>query len=217
MNGERFMKKVAEKKYKNLIIEVIHGSITDLEVDAIVNPANKYLKMGGGVALAIKRAAGQEVEDEALTMLKNYKKYPNLKDYGGFCPIGEAIVTSAGNLRPRIKFIIHAPTMNEPVEKSNRNRVLSAIRATMQRAYELWWNLGLDKDSVEVSSIAFPAMGTGAGKIPKNKAAKAIIDGLVNQMNTWFVKAPLRKIILCDINQEMVEEFKSALKYFDED
>ena len=210
------MKKIAETKYKNLVIEVIYGSITDLNVDAIVNPANKYLEMGGGVALAIKKAAGQQVEDEALDKLKNHKNFTHLKDYNGICPIGEAVVTSAGNLKPKIKFIIHAPTMNEPVEKSNRNRVLSAVRATMQRAYELWWNLGLDKDSFEVYSIAFPAMGTGTGNMPKKKAARAIIDGIINQVNTYFVNAPLQKIILCDIDLEMVEEFKNALHFFED-
>ena len=210
------MKKIAELKYKNLTIEIQYGSITDLEVDAIVNPSNKYLKMGGGVALAIKKAAGQQVEDEALEKLKNHKNYAHLKDYEGFCPIGEAVVTSAGNLEPKIKYIIHTPTMNESVEESNRNRILSAVRATMQRAYELWWNLGLEKDSVEVKSIAFPAMGTGAGRLPKNKAARAIIDGIINQINTYFVNAPLNKIILCDIDLEMVEEFKKALKYFED-
>ena len=194
----------------------MHGSITELEVDAIVNPANKYLKMGGGVALAIKKAAGQQVEDEALEKLKNHKNYSHLKDYEGFCPIGEAVVTSSGNLKPKIKFIIHAPTMNEPVEKSNRNRVLSAVRATMQRVYELWRNLGLEKNSVELNSIAFPAMGTGAGKLPKKKAARAITDGIINQVNTHFVNAPLSKIILCDIDLEMVEEFKKALEFFED-
>ncbi|NHI92793.1 MAG: hypothetical protein EAX96_09860 [Candidatus Lokiarchaeota archaeon] len=211
------MKKIAETRYKNLVIQVFHGNITDLTVDAIVNPSNKYLKMDSGIALAIKKAAGKVVEDEAFNILKNYKNQSHLKDYGGFCPIGEAVITTAGNLKPNIKFIIHTPIMNDLIEESNRNRLLSAIRATMQRAYELWWNLGLDKDSVEVKSIAFPAMGIESGGITKKKSAKAIIDGIINQSNTYFVNAPLNNIILCDIDLEMVEEFKNGLKYFEED
>ncbi len=47
-------------------VEILHGDITKLEADAIVNAADTSLRMGGGVAGAIKRAGGQEIEDEAV-------------------------------------------------------------------------------------------------------------------------------------------------------
>lgn len=73
--------------YKNVKISVITGDITRLEVDAIVNPANSMLIMGGGVAGAIKRVGGKEIEDEAL-------KYAPV-------PVGKAIATKAGKLKAK--------------------------------------------------------------------------------------------------------------------
>ncbi|MFX0134907.1 MAG: macro domain-containing protein [Candidatus Hodarchaeota archaeon] len=191
--------KIFEINYAKTNITVIHGSITELKVDAIVNAANSYMKMGGGVAKAIKKAAGQEVEDEAIKALEKFDKY------SGQCPIGKAILTSAGKLEPEIKYIIHTPTMNKPVEPSSLNRIKSAIRGAMNKVYES--NL---KEKGKIKSIAFPAMGTGAGKIPKNKAAQAIVDGIINYFNTT-VNISVESIILCDINEEQAIAFKDAL------
>ncbi len=190
------MSKIFETNYNETKILVIHGSIIELEVDAIVNAANSFMEMGGGVAKVIKNAAGQEVEDEAIKLVKQM---------GGQCPIGKAILTSAGKLKSRIKFIIHAPTMTKPVEPSSLNRIKSAVRGVMQRVYES--NL---KDQGIIKSIAFPAMGTGAGKMPRNKAAQAIVDGLINYFNTT-VNISVELIILCDINEEQAIAFKDAL------
>ncbi|MCM8763108.1 MAG: macro domain-containing protein, partial [Candidatus Omnitrophica bacterium] len=80
---------------KGCEIKVIEGDITDLAVDAIVNAANNKLVMGGGVAGAIKKKGGKEIEEEAV------KKGP--------IKIGEAIETKAGRLKA--KYVIHAATM----------------------------------------------------------------------------------------------------------
>jgi len=55
-----------EREYKGVKIRVVRGDITKMEVEAIVNPANSLLVMGGGVAGAIKRAGGKEIEEEAV-------------------------------------------------------------------------------------------------------------------------------------------------------
>ncbi|MEM3087272.1 MAG: macro domain-containing protein [Halobacteria archaeon] len=76
-------------------IELFQGDTTALEVDAIVNAANNRLLMGAGVAGAIKRRCGQEIEDEGV------RKGP--------IPVGEAAVTGAGRLKAR--YVIHAAVM----------------------------------------------------------------------------------------------------------
>ena len=88
-------------------IVVKRGDITQLSCDAIVNPANSFGYMGGGVAGAIKRIGGNEIEREAVS------KAP--------IRVGSAIATTAGTLP--CKYVIHAPTMKQPAMRINVNNV----------------------------------------------------------------------------------------------
>ena len=132
------------------------GDITKLELDAIVNAANSYLSMGGGVAGAIRRAGGQEIETEAMAK--------------GPVPVGEAIETEAGRLRA--KYVIHAPTMETP-GPTNVQKVAQATKAALDRANKL-----------SLSSIAIPGMGTGVGGVSVNDAAEAVVNSLVTHVRS---------------------------------
>ncbi len=134
-------------------VVIVKGDITDIEADAIVNPANIYLLMGGGVAGAIRRRGGESIQREAL------KKAP--------IGIGEAVETTAGNLKAR--YVIHAPTVKSPGGRSNSEFVRKAVRAAIRKAEEL----GL-------KSIAFPAMGAGVGGVPVNTAIKITLEEISN-------------------------------------
>jgi O-acetyl-ADP-ribose deacetylase (regulator of RNase III) len=100
----------SEYSYKNVKISVTTGDIIKLEVDAIVNPANSLLIMGGGVAGAIKRVRGKEIEGEALKSVS--------------VPVGKAIATSAGKLKA--KYVIHALTMEKPAMQTTMDNVKMA-------------------------------------------------------------------------------------------
>src|SRR5712692_11111670 len=117
-------------------VRVVHGSILDMDVQAIVNAANSRGIMGGGVAGVIKRAAGAEVDAEAR------RQAP--------IPVGSAVVTSGG--RTQYQAIIHAPTMPEPAMRIEPENVALATRAALALA-----------DVRGFSSIAIPGMGTGVG------------------------------------------------------
>ncbi|MEM0330882.1 MAG: macro domain-containing protein [Archaeoglobaceae archaeon] len=166
--------------YKGIQIEALHEDITKLEVDAIVNAANTHLYMGGGVAGAIKRAGGKEIEEEAVKQ--------------GPIKIGTAIATSAGRLKA--KFVIHSPTM-ELDFKTDENKVRLAMIAALKKAEEL-----------NVSSIAFPALGTGVGGLAKDLVAKIMVEELKKHIDRG---TKLKKIILADINEEQVGFFKKEL------
>jgi len=137
-----------EKNLSGVKIKVIQGDVTDSEVDAIVNAANNHLWMGAGVAGAIKRKGGKEIEDEAM------KKGP--------IPIGEVVVTSAGKLKA--KYVIHAAVMGQDLV-TNEEYIKNATQNSLKRAEEL-----------EIESIAFPAFGTGVGGFPMDKCARIMLD-----------------------------------------
>jgi O-acetyl-ADP-ribose deacetylase (regulator of RNase III) len=131
----------------NGILIVEEGDITEARVDAIVNAANSQLWMGGGVAGAIKRKGGVEIEKEAVEK--------------GPVPIGKAVVTSAGKLKA--KYVIHAPTMEYPAMRIPLENAVKATKAALEEAVRLG-----------VESIAFPAMGAGVGGLDVEKVSEAM-------------------------------------------
>jgi len=129
-------------------IELYLGDITDLGVDAIVNAADNHLRMGGGVAFAIKKRGGKIIEDEAVEQAP--------------ISIGEAIITTAGKLKA--KHVIHAAAMGLDF-RTDANKIKNAVINSLKRAEEL-----------KIKSIAFPAIGTGVGHFPAENAAEIMID-----------------------------------------
>ncbi len=159
------------------MITVKKGDITKGVCDAIVNPANSTGEMGGGVALAIRLAGGSRIEEEAMS------KAP--------IPVGSAVATSAGRLMCR--YVIHAPTMEKPVEKIKVDNVRNATRAALELASRLG-----------IRSMAFPGMGTGVGGVDYMTAAKSMIGEMK--------KFEGLEIILVGYNDELVDAFKKNLK-----
>jgi len=125
------------------------GDITSESADAICNPANSLMYMGGGAAGALKKAGGEVIEREAL------KQAP--------VSVGEAVATSAGKLKA--KWVIHAPTMERPAMPTTEEKVKRATLAALRRA-----------DEVGAESIVFPGMGTGVGGLSFESAAAAMIS-----------------------------------------
>jgi O-acetyl-ADP-ribose deacetylase len=162
-----------------LEIEIRKGSILEVEADAIVNPANSHGWMGGGVAGVIKRAAGPEVEKEAIAQAP--------------IPVGKAAASSGG--KTKFKAILHAPTMTEPSEHIPVKNVSLATRAALALA-----------DQKGYHTIAIPGMGTGVGAVEPAAAAQAMLDEIRS-----FKPSKLKKIILVDVNDEMVSAWRKAL------
>ncbi|MFH1381556.1 MAG: macro domain-containing protein [Chloroflexota bacterium] len=129
-------------------IEVRQGDITQLECDGLVNAANNRLWMGGGVAGALKRVGGQEIETEAM------KKGP--------IPVGEAVATGAGKLKA--KYVIHAAVMGQDLE-TDAEKIMAATRNSLLRA-----------DELGLRSLAFPALGTGVGGFPLAECARLMMN-----------------------------------------
>jgi len=134
-----------------LTVKIVVGDVTEFQGDAIVNPANSYGYMGGGVALAIKLRGGKVIEEEAV------KQAP--------IPIGSAVVTTGGSLK--VRAVIHAPTVVRPGDRSSPENVYKATKAALEKAVERGFK-----------SVAFPLMGAGVGGVPPKEAAKAMYSAI---------------------------------------
>jgi len=173
---------IEERVYKNTRITIATEDITKLKVDAMVNPANSQLIMGGGVAGAILRAGGDQIQEEAL------KKAP--------ASVGQAVATTAGRLKA--KYVIHAPTMTRPAMPTNKENVRLATRAALECASRLG-----------VTSVAFPGMGTGVGGLSLEKAAEDMVAEIKRHIESG---TSLKNIILVGFNTDLTRAFEKSLQ-----
>jgi O-acetyl-ADP-ribose deacetylase len=128
-------------------LEVIEGDITELAVDAIANAANDRLWMGAGVAGAIKRAGGEEIEREAVAQ--------------GPIPVGEAVATTGGRLKA--EHVIHGAVMGQDLRTT-----ADLVSRTTRRVLEV-------ADELGARSLALPAFGTGVGGFPLAECARLMV------------------------------------------
>ncbi|MDP9120193.1 MAG: macro domain-containing protein [Acidobacteriota bacterium] len=128
-------------------LELVEGDITSLEIEAVVNPANEQLQLGGGVAGAIRERGGPSIQEEC--------------DRIGGTPVGTAVMTGAGNLPARQ--VIHAvgPRMGEGDED---RKLASAVRSALALA-----------DRRGLKSLAIPAISTGIFGFPLERAARIML------------------------------------------
>ncbi|MER3601659.1 MAG: O-acetyl-ADP-ribose deacetylase [Nitrososphaerota archaeon] len=169
----------------DLEVIVLKGDITKIRADAIVNPANSLMMMGGGVAGAIKREGGGEIEREALS------KAP--------VPVGRAIITGAGRLSA--KFVVHAPTMERPAMRTSAEKVYLATRAALLSAAE-----------AGAESVALPGMGTGVGGLDYALAARAMLRALGELRRLGPVKRVYLVALEDELFEAFASQLRRALK-----
>ena len=128
-------------------LEVREGDIAAVTADAIANAANDQLWMGTGVAGALKRAGGGEIEREAMAL--------------GPIPLGTAVATDAGHLRAR--WVVHGAVMGQDLRTSG-DLVARTTRSCLEVADELGCH-----------SLALPAFGTGVGGFSLTECARLMV------------------------------------------
>ena len=170
-------------KIKDTEIKIVKGDITELRVDAIVNAANNKLVMGGGVAGAIKRKGGKEIEDEAVKL--------------GPINIGKAVATKAGSLAA--KYVIHAATMGMDFA-TDEVKIRDSCRSSLELAEEL-----------KLRSLAFTALGCGTGGFPLLAAAKIMAQEVFRHLK-HREKSSLQEIIFCLFDQEAFTVFEKGVE-----
>jgi len=141
-------------KINNHVLELLDGDLTEMDTDAIVNAANAQLILGGGVAGAIKRKGGPEIQAECY------------KIGGTF--VGGAVITTGGNLKA--KYVIHAvgPRMGEGDEDQKlKNATLNSLKVA---------------DENNLKSISFPAISTGIFGFPIDRCAEIMLKTTIDYL-----------------------------------
>lgn len=135
-------------------LELVEGDITEMDVDAIVNAANAQLVLGGGVAGAIRRKGGPQIQAEC--------------DKIGGTFAGGAVMTTGGELKA--KHVIHAvgPRLGEGDEETKlHNATLNSLRVADENA---------------LGSIAFPAISTGIFGFPIGRCAEIMLRTAIDYL-----------------------------------
>lgn len=156
------------------------------QVDCIVSAASSGLSHGGGVAAVIAEAAGPALKKEGDRIVREQ----------GRVPVGEAVVTTAGNLP--FKGVVHAvgPRMGDGDEE---NKLVRTLQSAFLRAHERGW-----------SSLSFPGVSSGIFCVSAPICAKAYVRAVVE----FFEKYPdssLKTIRLCLFKSPLVEEVKKRM------
>lgn len=141
-------------KIGKTMLEVLCAHITEVPVEAVVNPANDMLWMGGGVSALIRKVGGDTIESEAL------KKAPAV--------VGDAVVTGAGSMK--VRWIIHAVISGQDLV-ATESSIRKAMRASLIQA-----------NAVGCSSLAIPMLTTEISHIEIHIVARSIVEETVHYL-----------------------------------
>ncbi|MEM6769899.1 MAG: O-acetyl-ADP-ribose deacetylase [Bacteroidota bacterium] len=154
-----------------MVISLQQGDITKLEADAIVNAANTSLLGGGGVDGAIHRAGGPAILEDCL----------KIRARQGGCAVGEAVVTTAGNLPA--EYVIHTvgPRWNDG-KSDEDSKLANCYRNCLRLAAEHG-----------IEHLAFPNISTGIYRFPKYRAASIALA----ELGRWQGQFPTMVTFVC--------------------
>lgn len=161
-------------------VVVIKGDIAKTKVDAIVNAANRRMWMGSGVAGALKKAGGSEIEQEALMK--------------GPASIGDVVVTGAGRLEA--KYVLHAVAIDYSF-RASADTVTQALRNCLETA-----------DELEIASLAIPVLGAGVGGLSVIEAARAMSKVLKSVLDSGLKN--IKTIVIVLLDTAAFREFKKV-------
>jgi O-acetyl-ADP-ribose deacetylase (regulator of RNase III) len=167
-------------------LELVQGDITGMETDAIVNAANENLAHGGGVAGAISRRGGLEIQRESDAWVQKH----------GRVPTGSAAITSGGRLPAR--YVIHAVGPVYDGTPRSAEKLASAVRSSLALA-----------DEHSLKSIALPAISTGIFGYPLDEAARVMSSATVEYLEG---ETGLERVVFCLYGQVAFNGFVVALR-----
>jgi O-acetyl-ADP-ribose deacetylase (regulator of RNase III) len=170
----------------NARIQLLQGDITKITADAIVNAANTSLLGGGGVDDAIHRAGGPAILTECR----------RIRDRQGGCKVGEAVITTGGNLPAR--YVIHAVGPVWQDGHSGEPELLAAAYRNSLRLAAIHM----------IRTVAFPNISTGIYHFPKNMAAAIALDTVTEFLER---SKEIEKLIFVCFDEENYELYDALM------
>ena len=186
-------------------VEIFHGSILDLSVDAIVSPANSYGFMDGGIDLLYSHRFGWQVQAKLQKIIR--------EKHHGELLIGQAEIVETDV--SQIPFIISAPTMRVPmILKDTANPYLAARAVFLLIKYGTFFDGNYKGEPINkfVQSVAFSGLATGVGKVGFNTCARQMqkaIEDFVLENNEF----PLSWVDASAKHQELYTDRIRNLQY----
>lgn len=167
-------------------IEVEAGDITALDVDVVVNAANRALSHGGGVAAAIARAGRPVVDEESEAWIRQ----------NGPLNLGDAAYTGAGSMPAR--WVVHVVGPQYQEGQDNEGLLRQAVTAALDRSTGLG-----------ARTVAMPAISTGVFGYPRREAIEVIAD----EVKRWLDANPdvLDRVVLVGFDEDTAAEFREAV------
>ena len=163
-------------------VRVVHGDLTREPVQAIVNAANEHLLHGGGVAGAIVRRGGQEIQKESSLWVREH----------GPLATGQATITTAGRLPSR--FVIHAvgPVWGSGAEEA---KLASAVRSSLQLAAQH-----------NFASVSLPAISSGIFGFPRALCARVLL-GAISDFLDKHPESSVQEVNIVLLDRDMADLF----------
>jgi O-acetyl-ADP-ribose deacetylase (regulator of RNase III) len=171
-------------------LELVQGDITAMETDAIVNAANERLAHGGGVAGAISRAGGPEIQRESDAWVRQR----------GRVATGSAAITTAGKLPA--DYVIHAVGPVYDGTPRSAELLASAVRDSLSLA-----------DQNGLKSVSLPAISTGIFGYPLDEAAQVMLSAAIGYLEE---ETQLERVVFCLYGQQAYDAFAAALSEMSE-
>jgi O-acetyl-ADP-ribose deacetylase (regulator of RNase III) len=164
----------------NKLIKIYQGDITNLVTDVIVSSDDNYLRMGGGVSQRIRQIGGEDI----------YREVRNLIPLS----LGEVAVTTAGNLRARK--ILHAVVIDFDESEGLSDKVIQRLVHTCMKKANRY----------RFQSIAFPLLGTGAGRFSAKAVWEIMLGQIISDLSDK--NQNIIEVIICLYPRKIVEELK---------
>ncbi|KAJ6665477.1 hypothetical protein lerEdw1_003318 [Lerista edwardsae] len=178
------------KLQNDIVVEVHKGDLTRCQVDVVVNASNEELKHIGGLADALLKVAGPQLQRECDDLVRKHGKVKP----------GCAIITSAWNLP--CKQVIHA--VGPRWRSSEKEKCTLLLKKVVKECLKL-------AETYNHSSVAIPAVSSGVFGFPLKECAHSIVTSIKETLAEYTETGSLKKICLVDFKEETVQELSDAL------